>query len=265
MRKYISSLGLILLVAGGCFAQAAVDSTAPSTPSAKAIKFDEFGDVSRREFAPKLAKFIETLRKNDYAGSVIIYNSFNNSPFRRSHFYLQRKKAQYVNYLLGSYDAPRIIFVDGPSLDKMRTELWLVPPGAEWPPIESAEHEGPGVADILPAKITEGAIDLARAAIRKAGHESATEEADISFDFLKTLKANSGTLIFYFDDTVFDLKRAWAIVDQKLRKAAAPDILKRVKIIFGGYRDEPSIEVWDVLPGGIEPEPLPDEKIDPVN
>jgi hypothetical protein len=285
MRNYVSFLGLILLLVGHCFAQETETPDVPSPEKAEAIKIDEFGDVPQSEFGPKIAKFVEALSKNDNGRGVIVtYTSLNYPPFRRSGYYLQRKRSQYSKYFGGCH-GPLITFIDGPSLDKMRTELWMIPPGVDLPPIERGMERGPAKTAMKGTyRITEGRIDLTEAMIRKARREPANEEetdpgeeddgpvdrrrnreADISFEFLERLKANSGTLIFYLDESVYDLQRARSIIRQKLRRAAHPDSFKRVKIVFGGYRDEPWVETWDLLPGGTEPEPLPDEKIEPVS
>lgn len=98
-------------------------------------KIDEFGDISEKEFASRLEKFAEILRKNDSAtGYVIFYNDFNSTPFRKTQYFAHSKIRSYSNYLSeGCFDPSRFVYVNGGLLEKMTTELWLVPNGAESP------------------------------------------------------------------------------------------------------------------------------------
>jgi hypothetical protein len=294
MRIFSPALWLIILLAGYCFAQENTDSANPSPEPPKAIKFDEFGDIRKREFVPRMEKFFTVLNEGDKVGYIVFYTSFNQSPFKQSSYFTQWRISTYLS-IRKCHNDVRISIVHGPAMEKMRTELWIGAPGSDLPPID---HAGLPLRkqERMPELIISEHIDLDDAKIRRDDEEPDastdaaeadeeddpaddpeadkvvaqlrlvvernSEETDISFGFLKNLKANSGRLIFYLDDAVYDLQKSRAIVEQKLRKAAPPDIFKRVKIIFGGYRDNPSIEVWDVLPGGIEPEPLPDEKIE---
>lgn len=256
------------------------DAGAAPPKDEAAVKFGEFGDIPKKEYAPILEEFSNVLRRGNRAGYVIYYPSVNESPFRQSSFYNGRKKAVYaglINRHCG-IDIPRLLFIDGPSLSSLKVELWLVPPGGAPPPVQNgpADPRSPGV---MPEFITGEPIDLDEALIKKEKKTGEEEEeetdspyedyeffrvrrdpADISFNFLKRIKNSSGILFFYLDDSVYDVSKARQILERKMRETDGPEIYSRVRIIFGGYRAEPEVERWEVIRGGIEPEPLPDER-----
>lgn len=81
-------------------------------------------------------------------------------------------------------------------------------------------------------------------------------------NILKEDKSARGRVIFYADETVYDLTKARAIVEkgmQNLAKETELD-LRRVKIIFGGYREAPEVEFWIVPRGAKKPKPEPQER-----
>lgn len=276
--------GLLLgLLFTNFFAQVE-EAVAGATPpkDEAAVKFGEFGDIPKKEYAPILDRFSDVLRNGKRAGYVIYYRSFNESPFRQGSYYNTIKKAGYamlINRHCG-IDIPRLLFIDGPSLSSLKVELWLVPLGGAPPPVQNGPA-APPLPGVMPEFITGEPIDLEEARIKKETKTEEEEEeeeetdspyegfeffrvkrdpADISFNFLKRIKNSSGILFFYLDDSVYDVSKARQILERKMRETDGPDIYSRVRIIFGGYRTEPEVERWEVIRGGIEPEPLPDER-----
>ena len=101
--------------------------------------------------------------------------------------------------------------------------------------------------------------------------EEYPEYDSMSDFFAETLKQNpkaGGMVIFYFDEEEFDVAKSRQIVEEGLRRLSEKSEinLSKVKIIFGGYRNEQKIEFWIVPKGAKEPSatpeqrPLPEEK-----
>lgn len=254
-------------------------------------KFDNFGDISEKEFAPKLKKFISLLRKNDnllrkndsLQGYVVFYNSFNDSPFKQTTYFARRKTQTYSMYLSNAYDPARITYIFGGLREKITTELWLVPVGGERPQIINSGELAKGERYKLERLGTER-ISFNEAKLKeevKENEDSDDTESELeletesnSKDFAKELvevlsrdKTWRAVLIFYADEDEYDIQKSRQIIESLLQpyvKTSSLD-LNRVKIIFGGYRANPEIESWVVNKNGIEPEPMPDEKIEEEN
>lgn len=278
-KFFIAGLLLGLLYTNS-FAQVEETVAAATPPKEEAaVKFGEFGDIPRKEYAPILERFSAVLRKGNRVGYLIYYRSFNESPFRQGAYYNNRKKMDYAGLITGKCgNDMRLLFIDGPSLSSLKVELWLAAPGGAAPPVQKGP-DVPAPQVVMPESITGENIDLEEARIKKEAKTEEEEEeadppdedyepfkverdpADISFNFLKNLKpSTTGRLIYYLDDSVYDVSKARQILEQKLRETDGPAIFGRVKIIYGGYREEPQVERWEVPRGAIEPEPLPDEK-----
>lgn len=281
MRSKLFAVLFILLLAVNCLAQDAdaPPALAPETP--KAVKFGEFGDISEREFAPKLEKFkFAHLASRGASAFIVFYNSSANSPFRQSRYFIRWKIHSYARY---QAHHERTVYVEGGFLDKMRTELWLVPEGADRPPLDSSAR-GP-TSKFIGERISDRPIDLKPARIIKEkvekydgpyldDREYPDEKpwmpdtapfgtGDFSLDFLNKHSEAKGLVIFYLDEDVFDLPAAREMVEKKLKDHAAKVKVDpaRVEVIFGGYRRYPELELWALPVGGPNPELLPDEKL----
>ncbi len=251
-------------------------------------KFDNFGDISEKEFAPKLKKFISLLRKSDsLQGYVVFYNSFNDSPFKQTNYFARRKTQTYSMYLSNEWlNQPRITYIFGGLREKITTELWLVPVDGERPQIINSGELAKGERYKLEILGTER-IDFNEAKLKKEAKKNVCsynpyniesefelETESDSKDFAKELdevlsrdKTWRAVLIFYADEDEYDIQKSRQIIESLLQpyvKTFRLD-LNRVKIIFGGYRANPEIESWVVNKNGIEPEPMPDEKIEEDN
>lgn len=83
--------------------------------------------------------------------------------------------------------------------------------------------------------------------------------------FAEALNANQdghGLVIFYTDEEEYDVAKSRQIVEAGLQNLAdkAKADLSKVKIIFGGFRDENRVEYWIVPKGAKDPEPTPEQK-----
>jgi hypothetical protein len=233
----------------------------------KTTKLDQFGDISEKEFAPKLKNYFEVLKKDrNLKGVVIFYNSFNNNLFRQTSYFEKRKLESYFEYLNGRCDPLRITFVQGGFREKMMTELWLVPPAGELPEPKSSEYQPPENLNYQLELLGTEELDFAEAEIKR--DEDRDEEAivrktndfqEVLYEVLRKDTSWRSVLIYYADEADFDVK----IIHEKiaeLLKTKKID-LNRVQIKYGGYRRYPQIESWIVPKNGIEPEAMPFEKI----
>jgi hypothetical protein len=283
MRSYFLIAGIVLLLVHGGFGQRK-PRPAPARPEApKAIKFAEFGDVGRKEFYPNLDRFREELIKNKtFTGWLVFYNSYRNTPFKQSAYYTRHLVDKYSRYL-GSGDlyASRMFTLQGGFLDKAKTELWLVPPGASAPAPDKKARAGSlpkFVGELMftvPVDLTDAEIDTQEAGGQDESGEmededdaepgSGDDEDDsrFSFEFLAERKDARGVIIFYFDETGYDIGAARNIIEEKLKNYGEKHQIdtRGVKVVFGGYREEPEIEGWAVLVNGPDPEPIPGEKL----
>lgn len=75
-------------------------------------------------------------------------------------------------------------------------------------------------------------------------------------------KSARGRVIYYADETVYDLTKAREIVEKGMRDLAERTNLNlsRVKIVFGGYREYTEVEFWIVPRGAKKPQPTPQER-----
>jgi hypothetical protein len=312
MRTYVSALLLLLLMTCWCFAQ---EEPGPSTPlpeKIKPVKFDEFGDVSEREFGPKLTRYRE--KNSDWRTRkfIVIYNSYNYSPFKRNSYYVSGKKMAYMRYLQRSHhDGANVFFIDGGYLEKWRTELWVSTSDSDEyrPPIDRMARANAGRPEFIGERMftSPAALDQAKIGGNMPGPDDANtgeeEETDdtatangdtdpngagagdedgadadvnykarpaplpentFSFTFLTEHKEARAVLIFYLDETAFDLAKSRQLIKAQLDEHIARFKLDPawIKIIYGGYRVTPALEGWAVPVGGPDPEPMPSEKID---
>ncbi len=75
-------------------------------------------------------------------------------------------------------------------------------------------------------------------------------------------KNDKGILIFYADDQRYDIGKLRQFVEQgrNLLAEHAPIRAARMRIEFGGYRDEPQVEFWVMPTKGKAPVAKPDER-----
>lgn len=126
----LKSLLLILFVFGSlCFAQ----NENPPQELPIANKIEEFETATNGYVKMLMDSYIVELYNNPSAQGYII-----NYGLPRE---LSKRRRQIMNSIqLQKIDLSRITFVDGGFRTKMKTELWIVPPGAE-PPTPQTEAE----------------------------------------------------------------------------------------------------------------------------
>jgi hypothetical protein len=81
-------------------------------------------------------------------------------------------------------------------------------------------------------------------------------------EVLKNQQSSNGVLIFYADDEYFDIGKVKVEIRKGLQKIANNSKISsdRIKIVFGGYRDDITIEFWVVPNKGKRPIPTPTER-----
>lgn len=139
----------------------------------------------------------------------------------------------------------------------------------EKPDLEAPEEtETPVVETPEPA---EEVSEIQTEEISETETDEYSEETDpydwISDYFAEQLRGDKnfkGVVIFYADETEYDLAKLRANIDEGMRKSSEKSTvdLSGVKVVFGGYRASSVIEFWIVPPGAKEPTPTPEEKIE---
>ena len=118
LKSKITVLAFVLLLSGLVYAQ----SDQQKKP--EAYKFAEFGKISAKEMRDKLRSFYAVLIGSpDLKGFIINYGPVAE---------IRERRDAIVKLALRCEDC-RIIFVDGSAEPKVRTILWVAPPGADDP------------------------------------------------------------------------------------------------------------------------------------
>jgi len=235
-------------------------------------------------------------------GYIIFYRGADELPAQQTDAFATKILNLYSNHIrLRRFPnaKERIILIDGGFRSSSMTELWFMPPGGETPqPSETIEKtETPKNEAYL---LESNYLELAGAEIPKPEEvieetetevqEETIENQDLAAqteiaanqieeelqsqeeifewtssyfaDALRENKSARGRVIFYTDETEYDLKKVREIIDKGLQDLAKKeDIdLSRVKIVFGGYRQDSQIEFWLVPRGAKKPKPKPQEK-----
>ena len=117
MRKLICTSIITLVFACTISAQ--------SEQKPKAYVFAEFTTATDSNIAFIMKPFYSVLRNENAQGYIIVYGSPRGIKNRRA--------AIMKGMTWRVYDPSRITFVDGPAEKLTRTEMWIVPTGAENP------------------------------------------------------------------------------------------------------------------------------------
>lgn len=259
--------------------------------------FDRFPALPECDLRSRLDNFLLTLFKNPSAkGYIIFYRGADEAPAQQTDVFAGRVLNMYSNHVrLRRFPPERVFTIDGGFRASRMTELWFVPPGGEIPqPSDTVEKpEQPknkamlvesALMGLPGAMIPEAEESAAETGVQQktvgnqetkneiAENESEAEtEPEMEFfdwtsgyfaELLKRDKSLTGRVIFYLDETAYDLAKARAIVKRGMRNLAkeTETDLSRVKIIFGGYRESPEIEFWAVPRGAKKPKPAPQER-----
>lgn len=265
---FILFLNLTLCV----FAQDTSKTTNPEVTEIKeTTKIDEFGGVSEEEFLSKLKRFDTVLNENqDSQGYVIYYSGYDEPLFRQTTYYIRWKSDEIERYLFKCFRNFRIHFIIGGSRANKTTELWIVPPGAEKPePKENTElqrellykfelleteylefistnTENPNSdSDLFDYKI-KNKLDL-------------EDLLKVSGDVLSKQKHRRAVLIYYLNDKKSDAQTFRDVFEKFIEDNAEKNELdlRRVKIIYGGFRDQAQVESWIIPNDEADPEAMP--------
>jgi hypothetical protein len=114
----------MIVMSSVAFAQTEENTEPPETP--KAIKFDEFEKATNGYVKMIMDTFFVELSNNPATqGFIINYGTEREIA--------KREKQIRVSIAFRKFDASRITFVRGEYRKVIKTDLWLVPPGAEPP------------------------------------------------------------------------------------------------------------------------------------
>ncbi len=81
-------------------------------------------------------------------------------------------------------------------------------------------------------------------------------------EVIKNQKDASGVIIFYADDSVYDIARLQTFIDEGRRKIAQEASISpsKIQILFGGYRSSAETEFWIMPKNGAFPTPTPEDR-----
>ena len=82
-------------------------------------------------------------------------------------------------------------------------------------------------------------------------------------EVINSRKGSSGVMIFYADDTYYDISKLQAHIEEGKRKIVEANKIsaKRIRVVYGGYRSEVQTEYWIVPKRGENPMPTAEERI----
>lgn len=258
------------------FCLIASQSVVAQKSAAAARKFDEFGDANLSDIAARLDNYaIQLQNEPDTRAFVIVYRTRRDVPGLSSSLAGWMK-----SYLLGArgFDTSRIVAVDGGVAGCIAQELWIVPPGAA-PVPRSDAYQRTFEATDRPRLFYSGDYFV-------KDFEASSYDFDVSNSFegfseaMRREARMVGYLIAYAGYRIDDLseyndqnvliKKGRRVVIQpasSARKAAArykAQLAKeyqvpssRIKIVFGGYRSWPAVDLWIVPPDSPGPVPTP--------
>jgi len=233
---------------------------------AKAVKFDDFGDIEWSDKAARLDHFAIKLQEAPgLKGFIIVYRSRRDLPGLSSR--LARQMKNYLIYSRG-LKADRVIDVDGGRASYLSQELWLVP--ANTTPtsrrdIFSADFDDPDSAQEFD-DYSLGGMD----------YEIEGDSLEAFSDAVRRSPRSRAYVIFYPQYYV----QLWETFDPETNRTMKPErhvyqttmqktnelmgeIKKtlvseykldpsRVTVVNGGYRKWVAVELW-IVPRGVHP------------
>lgn len=246
-------------------------------------KFDEFGDLKEKEIKPKFERFEKYLRENkNLQGFVVFYGNLNESLFRQSSFFANRKIEKLSSFIHSNrLGAPQVNYIFGGLKTAITIELWVSPKGQS--PIVSSLAEPPKniryrlellgkqylkfnsneyYEDLSELKEESDSSDITNNYLEIFEEPESKDSFKELAEVLNRDETWKAVLFFYFDDEKFDIQKAHQIIKSHLEsnmKNLKLD-MNRVKITYGGYRSTPETEIWVINKNGVEPEAMPDER-----
>lgn len=243
----------------------------------KTTKIDKFGGVPADEFLPKLERFNNLLKQNQGSqGYVIYYGGYNEPLFRQTTHYVRWKSDEIDKYLFKHFGNFEINFVIGGLRERQTTELWIVPSGEEKP--EHKENTELQRELLYKFELLEtNVLNFTVASEEKPNTNSGlvyqinnkVDLADllrVSGSVLKKEEHRRAVLIYYLNDKKSDVQASRDVFEKFVAdNAEVNDLdLNRVKIIYGGFRNQSEVESWVVPNDESDPEPTPDFWINPI-
>jgi hypothetical protein len=251
---------------------------------------DRFPPLPECDLRGRLDNFLLALRDNPGAkGYIIFYRGASELPAWQTDAFAERVLYMYSTHVrLRRFPRESVVLIDGGFRSSRMTELWFMPPGGEVPqPSETVEKpvteknkallvesnylELAGAVIPEPEEVSEETVGNQETKTEitenQAGEEIEPEEffewTSVYFaEALKKDKSAKGRVIFYADETEYDLTKAREIVERGLLDLSKNTEvnLSRVKIVFGGYRENPEIEFWIIPRGTKKPKPTPQQR-----
>lgn len=269
-----------------------VSAIAQTEKKPKPILLDVFGDaLSECDLGARMDPFAVELQNNpDFTGFIILYKGVDQLPaeYDSQWDWAARFLEFYVRDRLGivEKESERVKLSIVGFRENKTAEVWMVPKGAEPPKprdliprpelpknktflFERANLET--VWDYLPG-------DLLLPKVKKeiypenADYESYSKDEKEKAKFswvndsfgrvLKESRSLSGLIIFYADDSFFDISAVSKRISEGKRKIAGVVDVEptRIKTIYGGYRDHLQAEFWIVSNKDRMPIPSPEKK-----
>lgn len=269
----------------------AQEQSQPSVPR----KFDQYGQVGECDEGARLDNFAIQLQNEPTSkGYIISYDGRDTLPAR-----LKLRGPRALNYLTyqRGLSPDRVVALDGGYREEVTIELWIVPKDAPAPEpsdtivvvreagktfkYNEAHPEG-AVLEYWeePFEVQqqeEETVATQQASVEEPAQtqEAVTAEPTEAYDY-DTLWASEeyaqalgeksvGYIIYYAQRDYGHLFKLEQIIERGqnllVNKYGVPT--DRIKVIFGGYKDWTTVELWVIPPGGEEPAPTPEyEKVD---
>lgn len=227
----------------------------------KAVLLDEFGKICSEDFMARADGFYIQLRNDPNAKGYIVFTGDRNVEGRNI-YWVSALTVWYPGQM--RFDRSRIVLVRGENQDDMKVQFWLVPAGAQ-PPVPDKEFK--------PSKITETTLfdrnwadfywdESGYAQIYVNGFfDLGCEFPPNAGQFAKTLLSDrslTGYVLVYTAPNG-GAKRGNMVgrfaVNALVRNDKVPR--SRLKMIYGGRRGKPEVELWLVPKGQKPPVPTP--------
>jgi hypothetical protein len=237
-----------------------------SQEAPKAILIDEFGKICSEDFMARYDNFLIQLQNAPTAKGYFIFYGDRNVEGRNVN-YINAFRAWYP--AIHRFDASKLIVLRGDDRDEMHVQLWVVPAGAE-PPKPDKDYVRATIvetvlydrnwADFYNGIEGKGPLEIYSNGFFDLGCEFAPNVGG----FAKTLFENTELIGYLITYTKFGrgVMRGTQVgqfaINALVKNYKVPR--KRLKLIYGGNRKEPEIELWLVPKDQKPPVPTPDKK-----
>lgn len=221
---------------------------------------DTYGDIDCELAEARLDNFAVSLSMNpDSKGYIVVYGGRKLPGRTLPHLWWTK---DYLSSIRG-IDPRRIIIIRGPDKNELEVVLWIAPKGAAPPEIDKPSSVSRD--DDLPVKFDEGGMDISFF----RGTELYPEAylcplRELSFKgFADAVRAKSDSMAYVITYTAFGKGAQRArMVNEHIRNVLVKNRLnaQRIKTVYGGHRETPSVELWIVPKMAALPEPTPTQR-----